>query len=120
MSEEKKIMTKVDCPFCLNGIIVEAKQDETGQKLADRAAMACNCMQSREWRTERRIRQKLVNDLVEEEAVNGIFTLIDLVKNDLYDGATVKFGKITYSIGKNAKGALKFKRNHSETEEQTL
>ena len=110
-------MITADCPFCQNSIMVEAKGNETLEQLADMASMVCRCQGAVDWRRTQKIREMLVNDLQDRAAVNGVTDLVNLIKNDRLDAATVKFEKITYSIKKNVEGVVKFKKTVSDKEE---
>jgi hypothetical protein len=73
-----------------------------------------------DWRRTQKIREMLVNDLQDRAAVNGVTDLLNLIKNDRLDAATVKFEKITYSIKKNLEGVVKFKKTVSDKEELVI
>lgn len=120
MEELTTVMRKVDCPFCQSTLIVETTQGETAEQLADKAAMACSCVQSADWRRERRIREKLVNDLQDRRAVNGIMSLVDLIREGLIDKASIKYGEIKYDLSTNTDNVLKFKRSVSKKEEMVI
>lgn len=98
----------------------EAMDDETPEQLAASAAMVCRCQGAVDYRRTQKIREMLVNDLQNRDAVNGVTDLVNLIKNDKLDKATVKFEKITYSISKNAEGIVKFKRTVSDKEEMVI
>ncbi len=120
MEQMEKRMITADCPFCQSSIMVEAMDDETPEQLAASAAMVCRCQGAVDYRRTQKIREMLVNDLQNRDAVNGVTDLVNLIKNEKLDKATVKFEKITYSISKNAEGIVKFKRTVSDKEEMVI
>lgn len=111
---------RVDCPYCANGIMIETDGTETPEQLAEKAAMACDCEGSWGYRHEKRIRARLVDDLKDENAVEGVMGMIQLLKAGYYDAINIKKDEITYTIKNNTENVLKFQRKKNTKEDMTL
>ncbi len=118
--EKKKTIREMDCPYCGSLVMVEQEPGEGLDELHRKAALICGCPEAEKHRTEDEIRICINKDMTEQDQINGLMSMIDLVRQDLYDSVKIEVGASAYKIWKNTKGALKFQRKENSTMERTI
>ena len=110
--EAEKKMIAINCPYCGQQQMVEIDERMTPTEYQALAAMNCDCPGSWIIRQQEKIKEKIKNDDLEEDAVEAVIGFFDKI--------TIKTGKFTYMISLTGEAVLKFKRQESRKEEMTL
>lgn len=116
---EKK-MVAIDCPYCGQQQMVEIDETMSPTEYQALAAMSCNCPGSWIVRQEKKIRQKIENDGLDEEGIEHVVQMVKMMRHGEFDRITIKNKKFTYTISINSESVMKFKRTEQRKEEMTL
>lgn len=118
--EAEKKMIAIDCPYCGQQQMVEIDERMTPTEYQALAAMNCDCPGSWIIRQQEKIKEKIKNDDLEEDAVEAVIDMVKMMRCGFFDKITIKTGKFTYMISLTGEAVLKFKRQESRKEEMTL
>lgn len=85
MKSKEKVVREMDCPYCGSMVMVEQESGEGIEELRRKAALTCGCPQAEKYRTEDEIRLCINQDMPEPKQIQGVLSMIELVRADLYD-----------------------------------